>query len=64
MSMSRRDFIKSQALAAATATATGAAVIPIASAAPAPGEVRWDKAACRFCGTGFTGLSSPQSASG
>ncbi|MEN9492153.1 MAG: Periplasmic nitrate reductase, large subunit [Pseudomonadota bacterium] len=60
MSMSRRDFIKSQALAAATATATGAAVIPIASAAPAPGEVRWDKAACRFCGTGCSVLVGVQ----
>jgi nitrate reductase NapA len=54
MKSDRRVFLKSQAMAAASA----AAGIPIvaeaqqaASGAPRAG-VRWDKAACRFCGTG------------
>ena len=53
MQSNRRDFLKSQALAASAA----AAGIPIvAEAAPAKTAadvaVRWDKAPCRFCGTG------------
>jgi anaerobic selenocysteine-containing dehydrogenase len=50
-SNSRRDFLKTQAAAAATA----AAGLPVAiHAAPAAADtgVRWDKAPCRFCGTG------------
>ena len=54
MKSDRRVFLKSQAMTAAAA----AAGIPIvaeaqkaAPAAPATG-VRWDKAPCRFCGTG------------
>ena len=54
MKSDRRIFLKSQAMTAAAA----AAGIPIvaeaqkaAPAAPAAG-VRWDKAPCRFCGTG------------
>src|SRR5262245_10913917 len=52
MTFSRRDFIKAQAAAAA------AAVAGISFAAPAPrpegkpSPIRWDKAPCRFCGTG------------
>ncbi|MBQ0961587.1 nitrate reductase catalytic subunit NapA [Ideonella sp. 4Y11] len=55
MQANRRDFLKSQALAASAA----AAGIPlVAEAAPPPDKaaaatgVRWDKAPCRFCGTG------------
>jgi nitrate reductase NapA len=56
MKQDRRDFLKTQALAA-TAAAAG---IPIAVVAQdkAPAKtaadvaVRWDKAPCRFCGTG------------
>ncbi|MGE5490865.1 MAG: nitrate reductase catalytic subunit NapA, partial [Actinomycetota bacterium] len=63
MSMNRRDFLKTQAVAAAAATAG----IPIAAAA-APKEaakgngtdIRWDKAACRFCGTGCSVLVGVQ----
>ncbi len=52
MSMNRRDFIKTQAaLAAATVAGT---TLPIAAKAAATGkdDIRWDKGACRFCGTG------------
>ena len=56
MTSNRRDFLKSQALAASAA----AAGIPIVAeaATPTPAKtagdvsVRWDKAPCRFCGTG------------
>ena len=51
---SRRDFLKSSAIAA-TASAAG-----VATAAPAiaagQSDIRWDKAACRFCGTGCSVL--------
>ncbi|HNB44972.1 MAG TPA: molybdopterin-dependent oxidoreductase, partial [Burkholderiaceae bacterium] len=52
MALKRRDFIKSQAVAAA-ATSAGM-VIPIHAAAQARGGdgVRWDKGVCRYCGTG------------
>ena len=61
MTINRRDFIKANAVAAAAATAG----IPLASAAPAtsaanPTEIRWDKAACRFCGTGCSVLVGVQ----
>ncbi|MFW8637336.1 nitrate reductase catalytic subunit NapA [Cribrihabitans pelagius] len=53
---SRRNFLKATA-AASTAAAAG---IPLASgtaAAPAAGSaIRWDKAPCRFCGTGCSVL--------
>ncbi len=51
--MNRRDFLKSSA-AAAAAGAVGIAVPAEVQAAAAKGEEgwRWDKAACRFCGTG------------
>jgi len=53
MSISRRDFIKTQAaLAAAAAAGTTLTGPKIAEAATAKDEIRWDKAACRFCGTG------------
>ena len=55
MKTERRTFLKSQALAA-TAAAAGIPIMP-ASAQLQPRSaadvgVRWDKAPCRFCGTG------------
>ena len=59
MTISRRAFIKSQAVLAA-ATAAGIA-LPVRPATPAPAVaqddgLRWDKAPCRFCGTGCSVL--------
>jgi nitrate reductase NapA len=53
MSLSRREFLKSSA-AASAAAAIGMSVPADleAAAAEAEGDWRWDKAACRFCGTG------------
>ncbi len=53
MSLSRRDFLKSSA-AASAAAAVGMSVPKElqAKADAAQGGWRWDKAACRFCGTG------------
>jgi nitrate reductase NapA len=48
----RRDFIKSSAMAAATAVASGMSFsLPILADDSGP-NVTWDKAPCRFCGTG------------
>ncbi len=53
MSISRRDFLKSSA-AASAAAAIGMAVPSDleAKSNAAQSDWRWDKAACRFCGTG------------
>ena len=53
MSISRRNFLKSTA-AATAAAAVGISIPQEAEAAAAAGQKdwRWDKAACRFCGTG------------
>ncbi len=60
MSMNRRDFIKTNAVAAAAATA-GISIPVVAQAAEATStDVRWDKAACRFCGTGCSVLVGVQ----
>ena len=50
MKLNRRDFIKANAVAAAVSVAG----LPGASAVAAAqkDEIRWDKAPCRFCGTG------------
>jgi len=50
MSLTRRDFIKANAIAA-TAAAAGVSLPAIAQAAQ-KSDIRWDKAVCRFCGTG------------
>ena len=59
MKISRRDFIKSQAITAAAATAGLA--LPAAQLAHAKedddAEIRWDKIPCRFCGTGCSVLA-------
>ena len=47
----RRTFLKTSALAAASAAATARAQSPTAPT-PAPDGIKWDKAPCRFCGTG------------
>jgi len=56
--LNRRDFIKANAVAAAIS----AAGMPGASAVAATGkdEIRWDKAPCRFCGTGCSVLVGTQ----
>ena len=53
MSVSRRDFIKTSAVAT-VAAAVGMSLPKNLQAAPqkAEGEWRWDKSVCRFCGTG------------
>ena len=53
MALNRRDFLKSAA-AASAASAVGIAVPSSLEAASenAQKDWRWDKAACRFCGTG------------
>ncbi|MEM7168036.1 MAG: molybdopterin-dependent oxidoreductase [Planctomycetota bacterium] len=50
----RRSFLKLAAMAAATAVATGAtsATLDAASSTSTEGGVSWNKAPCRFCGTG------------
>ena len=54
--LERRRFIKASAMAAATAMATGSSsyALPVIdnSKVDADGKVQWDKAPCRFCGTG------------
>lgn len=65
MSLDRREFIKISAVAAAVASAG----IPLANAAPktmpatagdGKSAIRWDKAPCRFCGTGCAVLVGTQ----
>jgi nitrate reductase NapA len=56
--LNRRDFIKANAAAAAISVAglpAGTAV-----AAPQADSIRWDKAPCRFCGTGCSVLVGTQ----
>ena len=56
MKLSRRKFIKANA-AAATAAAGNISLPGAALAAQgSSGEIRWDKAPCRFCGTGCSVL--------
>ena len=56
MKLSRREFIKTNAVAA-TAAAAGVTIPGINTAmAASKGDIRWDKAPCRFCGTGCSVL--------
>ncbi len=56
MKLTRRDFIKTNAIAA-TATAAGVTIPGVKEAlAGTKDHIRWDKAACRFCGTGCSVL--------
>ena len=50
MKLNRRDFIKANAAAAAMSVAGMSA--PGTALAQGKDDIRWDKAACRFCGTG------------
>ena len=60
MKQTRREFIRNNAIAA-TAAAAGI-TIPGIQAAAGSGDttIRWDKAACRFCGTGCSVLVGTQ----
>ncbi|WP_298619434.1 twin-arginine translocation signal domain-containing protein, partial [uncultured Zoogloea sp.] len=66
MTINRRDFIKTQAIAAAAATAgismpaLAAKKEDAAASAENSAAVRWDKAPCRFCGTGCSVLVGVQ----
>ncbi len=56
MKLTRRDFVKSNAVAAAAAAA-GVTLPAVKTANAAEGDdLRWDKIACRFCGTGCSVL--------
>ncbi len=50
--MDRREFLKGSAMAAATAAAMQMAGDALAAVRPPTQGVTWDKAPCRFCGTG------------
>ncbi|MCB1858685.1 MAG: nitrate reductase catalytic subunit NapA [Gammaproteobacteria bacterium] len=55
--LTRRDFVKSNAIAAAASVA--GITLPAAKtalAAEGDADIRWDKAACRYCGTGCSVL--------
>ncbi|MEA3291477.1 MAG: nitrate reductase catalytic subunit NapA [Pseudomonadota bacterium] len=56
MSLTRRDFIKNQAVAAAAATAGVTLPVTLVQAQDEDKDIRWDKTACRFCGTGCSVL--------
>ncbi|MCG8016596.1 MAG: nitrate reductase catalytic subunit NapA [Candidatus Thiodiazotropha sp. 'RUGA'] len=56
MKLTRRDFIKSNAVAAAASVAGVTLPVSSAVAADADDGIRWDKAACRYCGTGCSVL--------
>ncbi|MCU7930845.1 MAG: nitrate reductase catalytic subunit NapA [Candidatus Thiodiazotropha sp. (ex Codakia rugifera)] len=56
MKLTRRDFIKSNAVAAAASVAGVTLPVTNAVAADADDGIRWDKAACRYCGTGCSVL--------
>ncbi|WP_047709246.1 nitrate reductase catalytic subunit NapA [Plesiomonas sp. ZOR0011] len=52
MKLSRRDFMKANAVAAAAAAAGITLPVAVNAATGEGGEIKWDKAPCRFCGTG------------
>jgi nitrate reductase NapA len=56
MTHSRRDFIKTSAVAATAAAAGVTLPKGDGAAAAAGGDIRWDKAPCRYCGTGCSVL--------
>ncbi len=64
MKLSRRSFMKANAIAAAAAAA-GLSVPGVARAVVGQQEaIKWDKAPCRFCGTGCGVLSDAAGACG
>ncbi|MDR3086547.1 MAG: nitrate reductase catalytic subunit NapA [Azoarcus sp.] len=60
MTMDRREFLKTQAVAAAASVAGMSLPVSMAVAAPADMVIRWDKIPCRFCGTGCSVLAGVQ----
>ena len=54
MKLSRRDFMKSQAAFAAASVA--GLTIPVTNIYAQDERIKWDKAVCRFCGTGCSVL--------
>jgi len=50
----RRNFLKTSAMAAATAVAAGSSTwsLPVIQGSEMTDDVKWNKAPCRFCGTG------------
>ena len=56
LTVDRREFMRATAMAAATAAAAGTArsvPLPVLGGAEPQGRgLRWEKAPCRFCGTG------------
>lgn len=55
LTVDRRTFVKASAMAAATAAASGSArafSLPILENQPEGSPLKWQKAPCRFCGTG------------
>ena len=57
MSITRRDFIKNNAAVAAATVAGVTLPVSVTRAAESADDgIRWDKAACRFCGTGCSVL--------
>ncbi|MBA4150238.1 MAG: molybdopterin-dependent oxidoreductase [Verrucomicrobia bacterium] len=53
MNLTRRRFVQLSALAAATSVAKARAGVNVLAENDKPGaEIKWDKAPCRFCGTG------------
>ena len=57
MTITRRDFIKSNAAVAAATVAGVTLPVSVTKAAESAEDgIRWDKAACRFCGTGCSVL--------
>ena len=60
MTMDRREFIKANAITAAAATAGISLPVSAQTADATATDVRWDKAACRFCGTGCSVLVGVQ----
>lgn len=55
LTVDRRTFVKATAMATATAAAAGAAraiALPVLQQQPEIASLRWQKAPCRFCGTG------------
>jgi len=56
MKFTRRDLIKSQAVTAAATIAGVTLPATVTQAALSDDGIRWDKTACRFCGTGCSVL--------
>ncbi|KXF80937.1 nitrate reductase catalytic subunit NapA [Enterovibrio coralii] len=52
MNLTRRKFLKANAAAAAASAAGITLPVSVAQAAGNDEQVKWDKAPCRFCGTG------------